>query len=80
MFIFKKDQMNPAGTKRGYRSVPLSFTRKMVIASISGNKKKAIHYVTEIVDGAPAARFMKQYAKLVESGSLLNSEEISDQS
>lgn len=33
--------------KRGYSSVPLSFTRKMVIASISGNKKNAIHCVTE---------------------------------
>jgi hypothetical protein len=34
----------------------------------------------EIVDGAPAARFMKQYAELVESGSLLNAEEITDHS
>lgn len=34
----------------------------------------------EIVDGAPAARFMKQYAELVERGSLLNSDEITDQS
>ena len=32
----------------------------------------------EIVDGAPAARFMKQYAELVEDGSLLSTEEMSD--
>lgn len=33
---------------RGYRSVPLSTNRKMVIASIAINKKSAIHSLTEI--------------------------------
>lgn len=34
--------------KNGYRIIPLSFTRRMVIASVNGNKKNAIHCITEI--------------------------------
>lgn len=33
---------------KGYTVKPLSFTRKMVIASIRGNKKNAIHCLSEI--------------------------------
>lgn len=40
--------MKSSRKKKGYTSTPLTFTRKMVIASISGNKKNAIHCVTEI--------------------------------
>ncbi len=57
--------MSPPGKKRGYTSVPLSFARKMVIASISGNKKNAIHCVTEIDVTEPRKR-IREY--LDESG------------
>lgn len=33
---------------KGYTSKPLSFTRRMVIASVAANKKNAIHCVTEV--------------------------------
>ena len=37
-----------AMSKKGYSSRPLSFNRKMVIASVANNRKNAIHCVTEI--------------------------------
>lgn len=46
--------------KKGYRSVPLGFTRRMVIASISGNKKNAIHCIAEIDVSRPRA-LRKEY-------------------
>ncbi|MCP4181532.1 MAG: 2-oxo acid dehydrogenase subunit E2 [bacterium] len=33
---------------KGYNAVPLSFTRKMIIASVNSNKKNAIHCLTKI--------------------------------
>lgn len=33
---------------KGYQSLPLSATRQMVIASVRGNKKNAIHFMTEV--------------------------------
>lgn len=48
--------MAQTGRIKGYSAVPLSFTRKMVIASISGNKKNAIHCVTEIDVSEPRKR------------------------
>jgi pyruvate/2-oxoglutarate dehydrogenase complex dihydrolipoamide acyltransferase (E2) component len=41
---------------RGYRSVPLSMNRKMVIASIAIHKKSAIHSLTEIDVTLPRKR------------------------
>ena len=40
---------------KGYKSVPLSFTRQMVIASVKANKKNAIHFMTEIDVSKPRA-------------------------
>ncbi|MBN1927080.1 MAG: 2-oxo acid dehydrogenase subunit E2 [Prolixibacteraceae bacterium] len=34
--------------KKGYKSIPLGFTRRMVIASVNCNKKNAIHSMTKI--------------------------------
>lgn len=40
---------------KGYTTKPLSFTRKMVIASLRGNKKNAIHCLSEINVDKPLA-------------------------
>jgi len=47
-------------TLKGYTKQPLGFTRKMVIASIAGNKKNAIHCVTKI-DVTRARIFHKEH-------------------
>jgi pyruvate/2-oxoglutarate dehydrogenase complex dihydrolipoamide acyltransferase (E2) component len=46
----------------GYRSIPLSINRKMVIASIAVNKRSAIHCVTEIDVSKPRER-IREYAE-----------------
>lgn len=48
---------------RGYRSVPLSINRKMVIASIAGNKGSAIHSLTEIDVTEPRRLIKEIHAK-----------------
>jgi len=40
---------------KGYRSIPLDLTRRMVIASVNGNKKNAIHCLTKIDVSRPRA-------------------------
>jgi pyruvate/2-oxoglutarate dehydrogenase complex dihydrolipoamide acyltransferase (E2) component len=40
--------MGDRGNRKGYTSIPLSFNRKMVIASVKANTQSAIHCVTEI--------------------------------
>jgi pyruvate/2-oxoglutarate dehydrogenase complex dihydrolipoamide acyltransferase (E2) component len=44
---------------KGYTSKPLSFNRQMVIASIAGNKRPAIHCVTELDVTRPRSIFRK---------------------
>ncbi len=48
---------------KGYRSAPLSFTRKMVIASANANKKNAIHCITEIDISRPRQLIKNIYEK-----------------
>ncbi len=40
--------MSPQRRSKGYSSTPLSFSRRMVIASVAINKRTAIHDVTEL--------------------------------
>ncbi len=47
----------------GYRATPLSFNRKMVIASIAGNKKNAIHSLTEIDVTEPRQMIKKFFGR-----------------
>ena len=51
--------------KSGYKSIPLSFNRRAVIASVSVANEK------NIIDGAPAACFVKQLIEIVRSGIFL---------
>jgi pyruvate/2-oxoglutarate dehydrogenase complex dihydrolipoamide acyltransferase (E2) component len=50
------------GKKKAYRSLPLSINRKMVIASIAGNKRSAIHSLTEI-DVTQVRNLIREKAK-----------------
>ena len=50
--------------KKGYKSIPLSFNRKAVIASTS--------FDHNIVDGAPAARFMDQLTETIKNGEVIH--------
>ncbi len=55
--------------QKGYTSKPLSFNRQMVIASIAGNKRSAIHCVTELDVTRPRSIFRKH---LEETGEKLS--------
>jgi pyruvate/2-oxoglutarate dehydrogenase complex dihydrolipoamide acyltransferase (E2) component len=48
---------------KGYKSVPLTFNRKMVIASVNSNKRSAIHCVTEIDVTEPRAMIREIHEK-----------------
>ena len=47
--------------KNGYSTETLSFNRQMVIASIAGNKRSAIHCVTEVDVTRPRSMFRKHF-------------------
>ncbi len=49
--------------EKGYQSTPLPFMRRMVIASISSNKKNTIHCVTEIDISKPRNIIRENYVK-----------------
>ncbi|KAA3641569.1 MAG: dehydrogenase [Bacteroidetes bacterium] len=48
---------------KGYSIRPLSFNRQMVIASIAGNKRSAIHSILEVDVTRPRSLFRKHFEK-----------------
>ncbi len=61
--------MSDSIQKKGYKSIPLGFTRRMVIASVNCNKKNAIHSMTKI-DITDPRKLMNEY--LVKTGEKLS--------
>lgn len=61
--------MSYSKQKKGYKSIPLGFTRRMVIASVNCNKKNAIHSMTSI-DITKPRKLLNEY--IVKTGEKLS--------
>ena len=53
--------MTRSKNKKGYTTIPLGTTRRMVIASVNSNKKNAIHCMTQIDITVPRKRIREYF-------------------